>query len=194
MWLYLHWSVAIRKVHIQLKSARNAKHTSIHLQQCDVGRSSLCFSKHKIKSKTSQQALSSVASLSVANNIAGTCKNFNLKCLFFFCTNTKEQWSDAKWKITNLPLNSPPRSPLSHPISKKMPQRHCCFTRRGHRHREHILILSGKLGPVEARVPDSKRKQNPREHTEVQVKHKELLQRDLQMHTKQESVVCIFLL
>lgn len=29
---------------------------------------------------------------------------------------------------------------------------------KGHRHREHILILLGKLGRVEARVPDSKKK------------------------------------
>lgn len=29
---------------------------------------------------------------------------------------------------------------------------------KGHRHREHILILLGKLGRVKARVPDSRKK------------------------------------
>lgn len=65
---------------------------------------------------------------------------------------------------------------------------------------ENTLILLGKLGHVGARVPDCKTKQSKKQtknskenHTEVQVKNKELLQLDLQIDTKRESVACIIL-
>lgn len=71
-----------------------------------------------------------------------------------------------------------PTIPPPHPPTRKTCHNDSVVSRgevKGHRHREHILILSGKLGRVQARVPDSKIK-TLKKHIEVQVKNKELLQ------------------
>lgn len=59
---------------------------------------------------------------------------------------------------------------------------------KGYRHREHILILSGKISCVEAQVPDSKnyRKTTKTTNIEVQVKNHYCHE------TEWEGVTCVF--
>lgn len=197
MSLHLHWSTGKGQI-LQLNKARIAKHTSGHFSvsvSVIFGRSFICFSKHAVKREISQMA-SSVASVSCKQHSGQLNQKFQFEIFFSFLVYKcwREQWSETKWKTTISLLNIP-HARHTPPPTRKTCHNDFVVSRgevKGHRHREHILILSGKLGRVQAQVPDSKIKTFFLKHIEVQVKNKELLQWDRQMHTERESSLHFF--
>lgn len=140
------------------------------------------FSKHAVKSETSLTGF--ICSITVS------CKQhsgqLNLKFqfeIFFSCVQSSGHRVENNHFV-----------PLFHPAplpSKYMPQRHCVPQGevKGHRHREHILILMGKLGRVEAWVPDSKK------YTlKCKLKTKNYCSEISECTQSEKNVTCIFFL
>lgn len=100
---------------------------------------------------------------------------------------TNAEWSNAEWIKNILLLKIPTGCPPFYPVlPRHTPEKHATTTVvsqgevKGHRHRKHIVILSGKLRAVSRRRSLIENKQKKivkvkEKHTEVQVKNNELL-------------------